>query len=118
MLLDDIDAAENKGVDNPAEAADKYGTNLRDSKDENDLYTSKKTNIVSQCNLNLCESPSALTHKIFGHVNYTWEKREYPGFLGIGAEAEFSSCKKDKCKKKRAHINQWGVWIKGGFYYC
>jgi len=117
------------------------------------LYTSKEA--VLACNLNMCKSPGAITHKIFAQVNYACEDGcgcddKWTPFLGIGFEAEFAPCKDDCCfdscntynnpcgtscttsccspcgsscdpcdsgSKKRAGVNQWGVWIKGGVSY-
>ncbi len=79
-----------------------------------------------------------LSHKIFTHYNYGWEKGRNTAYLGFGAEVEFNhkhSCKNEphcidtncsltdcelfcpKKKKKRSPdcvLNQWGIWIKGG----
>lgn len=73
----------------------------------------------------------ALTHKIFTHLNYTWNDRWclYTPYLGIGCEVEFSGCgscksscsgsgKKSCCSCGQNCFccvpSQWGVWLKGG----
>jgi hypothetical protein len=57
------------------------------------------------------EHPGAVSHKIFAHFGYTWETCEYLPFLGIGGEVEFDG------KDGRA-LNQWGIWIVGGFTFA
>ncbi|OQA35144.1 MAG: hypothetical protein BWY54_00721 [Candidatus Dependentiae bacterium ADurb.Bin331] len=54
--------------------------------------------------------PGAFTNKIFTHLGYTWENCDYLPFLGIGGEVEFSG------SNGRA-LDQWGVWVKGGFTF-
>lgn len=56
------------------------------------------------------EAPSALSHKVFSHLGYTWDCCAYSPFIGVGGEAEFSG------KANRA-FNQWGAWVKGGFAF-
>lgn len=56
------------------------------------------------------ESPSALSHKVFGHLAYNWFDNDFCPFLGIGAEGEFSG-------QDNNALNQWGVWLKGGFCF-
>jgi len=54
--------------------------------------------LVSNCNLNLGKSPSAITHKIFWSLNYAWKERggqEWIPFIGIGWEVEFAQ--RSKC---------------------
>ena len=67
---------------------------------------------VNIANLNIAggEAPSALSHKVFTHLGYTWEGCDYSPFFGVGGEVEFSG------KHNRA-FNQWGVWAKGGFAF-
>ena len=56
------------------------------------------------------EHPSAFSHTIFAHLNYTWEDCDYTPFLGFGGKAEFSG------KGNRA-FDIWGIWAKGGFTF-
>ena len=56
------------------------------------------------------EAPSALSHKVFAHLGYTWEGCDYSPFFGFGGEAEFSG------KHNRA-LDQWSVWVKTGFAF-
>lgn len=55
-------------------------------------------------------NPSALSHKVFGHLGYAWEDCDYAPFVGIGGFSEWSG------RKNRA-FDQWGVWAKGGFAF-
>ncbi len=50
-----------------------------------------------------------MTHKVFGHVSYTFNSC-YEPHIGIGAEAEFDG----HCDNA---LEQWGVWMKGGFVF-
>ena len=54
--------------------------------------------------------PGAVSHKLFTHFAYTWENCDYLPFLGLGGEVEFSG------RDNRA-LDQWGVWVKGGFTF-
>lgn len=73
------------------------------------------------------------SHKIFGHVSYTWGETEcgYLPYIGVGAKAEFAQRNDDCCDGaktcfttatcdpcdsscRRCAISEWGVWIKGG----
>ncbi|KKP35532.1 MAG: hypothetical protein UR26_C0003G0005 [candidate division TM6 bacterium GW2011_GWF2_32_72] len=57
-------------------------------------------------------SPSAITHKVFGHLNYTWlDNEDWKPYLGIGGEVEFDG------KSSHNSLNQWGIWIKGGINF-
>lgn len=84
-----------------------------------------------------------ITHKVFAHFNYTWQDREecqWIPFVGVGASAEFASrggnCDTTACDVATicgtentcdsddrsnctscSSLNQWSVWIKGGFAY-
>jgi hypothetical protein len=79
-------------------------------------------NANTAINLRSGLAPSILTHKIFTHVNYIWaDDCGWNPYLGLGAEAEFSS-KNDDCRERcneteRLDLNQWGVWVKGGLSF-
>ena len=47
------------------------------------------------------------THKVFGHISYTFEQSCYSPNIGIGAEGEFDACNKNA-------LQHWGIWVKGG----
>ena len=67
--------------------------------------------------LNTCKTPAALSHKVFGHINYAWtedrDEDEWIPFLGLGGEVEFSG----KVKDQYGALYQWGVWVKGGMAF-
>jgi len=56
------------------------------------------------------EAPAALSHKIFGYIGYEWPTCDLSPFVGLGGEVEFSGI-------RNTALNQWGVWVKGGFYF-
>ncbi len=73
-----------------------------------------------------------LSHKIFTHFAYEWDREGWVPYLGWGGEAEFgktesrndSSCKTDttSCPTKcddciDCAVSQWGVWLKVGFSF-
>ncbi len=51
-----------------------------------------------------------ITHKVFGHISYTFEESCYSPHIGIGGSVEFD-----------AHCNhaleQWAIWLKGGLTF-
>lgn len=67
-----------------------------------------------------------MSHKIFGHINYSWIDRNIIPFLGIGGFTEFgindmccttsstSPCSTDNSCCKNSTVSQWGLWLKGG----
>ncbi|MFC1842935.1 hypothetical protein ACFLYU_04720, partial [Candidatus Dependentiae bacterium] len=90
-------------VDNGEDAY--YGVNhnvIMDLVDTDTAITSIQPVLVNKCMLNMCKSPSAVTHKLFAHMSYAWkdaDERWLP-FLGLGAEVEFaqrSKCCNDCC---------------------
>lgn len=50
-----------------------------------------------------------MTHKVFGHISYTFNSC-YEPHVGIGAEGEFDG----NCDNA---LEQWGIWLKGGFVF-
>jgi len=61
-------------------------------------------------------SPSALTHKFFGHFSYAWqngENQKIVPYLGAGIEFEFEGITKDQTPNRNT-LSQFGFWIKGG----
>ena len=85
-------------IDNPLPAWVGPGNDELDDNDDNRVDTSIQPKLVSKCDLNLGKSPSALTHKLFGHVGYSWKelRENWTPFLGFGGEIEFA-CIKDCC---------------------
>lgn len=81
---------------------------------------------LQDINLKSAEAPAALTHKFFAHINYTWaDECGYDPHIGIGGEIEVESTHDRKPGRsahgpfscRRTAVNQWGVWIKGGFSF-
>ena len=62
---------------------------------------------LSDIDVKSAASPSAVSHKIFVHLSYMWDRCDYSPFVGIGGEAEFSG-------RKNHALPQWGVWAKFG----
>jgi len=104
--ITEMQARENKGIDNPANAYVEGSPDpiqlfrCTSGSTEEHLHTSYETILTS--NLNMCKSPSAITHKLFAHINYTWEDAcgcdsKWTPFLGLGVEAEFAPCKNSCC---------------------
>jgi hypothetical protein len=55
------------------------------------------------------------THKVFGYLGYNFYEADwcYNPYLGIGGELEFDA----RACSERTALNQWGVWVKGGFEF-
>lgn len=51
-----------------------------------------------------------MTHKVFGHLSYTFYQSCYNPHIGIGGEAEFDA----HCDNA---LEQWGIWLKGGLEF-
>ena len=66
---------------------------------ETDLDISFPPVLVSKNGLNMSESPSAITHKLFWNFNHTWKYREdrWLPFLGIGGAVEWDHCSDVDC---------------------
>jgi hypothetical protein len=60
-------------------------------------------------------SPEQATHKIFGYLGYNFYEHDWCAnpYLGIGGELEIDAL---HCED-RSSLNQWSVWIKGGFEF-
>ena len=61
-------------------------------------------------NQNSAAQGRMMTHKVFGHLSYTWYYSCYNPHVGIGGEAEFDA----HCNNA---LEQWGIWIKGGLEF-
>jgi len=143
---DDTDRpVRNPGVDNPVAAyADTIELFTLDGTTDNPINTSVQPIVISKKMLNMCKSPSAITHKLFANIGYAWKDRDddWVPFIGLGGEVEFaqSNCcdnccnncsdtcnssnsgtgtncngySDNNCCNKRAGVNQYGIWFKGG----
>lgn len=113
-------AARNIGVDNPEFAWVLTNTGrgfavetfiAQVNQDGDQLYSSFDPIKVNVGDISTCQSTSAITHKIFTHINYEWKDKEarWRPFAGIGGEVEFAP----KSIDHRA-ISQFGAWLKAG----
>lgn len=66
-------------------------------------YADLDPNSAAQC--------SMFTHKVFGHIGYSWDDYCYEPHVGIGGEVEIDG--------RRIHnaLNQFGVWLKAGITF-
>ena len=55
------------------------------------------------------QSPTYVTHKIYGGLGYCFNRWETPLLLGLGADYEFAS--------KQKALQQWGLWGKVGISF-
>lgn len=74
--------------------------------------------------IDLCTTTRGISHKLWAHLNYSWEKECGDLFLGVGAEAEFGKDEGSVCDKDctvdsclDCAVSQWGFWIKGGIAF-
>lgn len=93
--------------------------------------------LLTRDSINFLGATSALTHKIFGYVGYTWFDCDFTPFIGILGEVEFDGRRGNKnndcntltgtststitntstnCHDDRS-INQWGIGVKGGISF-
>jgi len=80
--------------------------------------TSYQPKFISCEDLDMCETQSAWSHKIFANIGYNWDKdnnsdRRWCPFVGLGGEVEFSG----KSENVYSAAYQWGAWIEGGAYF-
>ncbi len=66
---------------------------------------------ITCANLDPCSAAQGrmMTHKVFGHINYTFDSCHTP-FVGIGGEGEFDACNHNA-------LQHWGVWLKAGVQF-
>lgn len=116
----------NQGVDNAAQAVILSGPALFISRNTSNLiYTSIQPNFLSCDDINFEQANRGISHKLFTHVNYTWDRDCLQPFFGIGAFVEFGrkkSCGIDDCARRCSDcvdtaLSQWGVWIRGGLSF-
>lgn len=69
-----------------------------------------KAALLAKLDLVNAAIPRAVSHKVFGNLNYTWSDMDYPVSLGIGGEAEFANDNKA--------LDLWGVWAKVAVAYA
>lgn len=92
----------NPKIDNP-QPANKDDNALTCSDTRNLVKTSIQPVLACKDLLNMCKTPSSITHKLFLSINHAWKdaSERYLPFLGVGAEFEwaqgFNSCCDDSC---------------------
>lgn len=91
----------NPNVDN-AYAAKAGSTALQCALTSDATHTSVQPILVQKCNLNMCKSPSAITHTAFFNIGYAWKNTNdrWVPFFGIGGNVEFAQgagCCSDNC---------------------
>ncbi len=80
-------------------------------------YSSNPPILVSQNNLHKDTGtmPAQATHKVFGYLGYNFYNWDwcYCPYLGLGGELELDA----RACTERSALNQWSVWVKGGFEF-
>lgn len=71
-------------------------------------YGNERIN-TSNLDFNAAETPSVITHKLYGGVGYAFSEWEYPLMLGIGGSYEWAT--DNDC------LEQWSLWLKGGITF-
>ncbi len=124
LVITETDAApgiaSNRGVDNiqygrllaAGAAADDISISQPVVAD-NQQATSNNPIFIATKDLDDSDTESAVSHKVFGHFNYTFlDNDDWTPFVGVGAEAEFGGV-----SSSSNSISQWGVWAKGGLSF-
>lgn len=122
----------NPGIDNPEKAFARLNGNDRpvfspvtDASTQTPIKSSSFVEFIGETiniDTDSAAAPSALTHKIYTHFHYTWQRSNsrFVPFLGFGAEIELSRTQqafKHRPCECRPALNQWGVWLKVGGAY-
>jgi len=71
------------------------------------LEISEEPIFVKREDLNICKSPSAMTHKVFLHFSYAWKDRceeRWLPFIGLGGSVEFEH---DYCRDCCGYCNNY-----------
>ena len=103
------------------------------------IKTSLEPKFINCCDINF-QRTRGISHKIFGDVNYTWDKDTWTPYIGIGAFVELGKKSSDDCCQTAAPdcgaacdptacctpccsnvldcaISQWALWFKGGISF-
>lgn len=67
------------------------------------------SNVRSQLDVCSAEIPRALSHSVWANISYTSPDRDYPLFIGLGAQGEFA--------QNNGALSRWALWAKGGLAY-
>lgn len=135
---------DNSAIDNPAAPAVAGrlagGTNLKPQPNSPGQTPTLNTSIppifLTQNDVDMSIRTRGLSHKVFGHVSYIFDRDCYTPFIGFGGFAEFAqnggkdcpststtastSTKSKNCCDKTCidcGVSQWGLWVKGGIFF-
>ncbi len=95
------------------------------------IQTSFLPVFITENDIDFKQRSRGLSHKIFSHFSYTWDRDGWVPYLGSGFEAEFgkteSRNKSDCCPTETTTkcpkdcidcaVSQWGIWLKVGFSF-
>lgn len=92
----------NPKIDNPYPAYKDTTIDLDCWSQTYTTQTSYPAVLATKSLLNMSNSPSAITHKIFAHINHEWKDRDdnWVPFVGVGFEVEMAQggdCCEDNC---------------------
>lgn len=94
----------------------------------NQIKTSIQPIFIKSTDVALQET-KGLSHTVFTHLSYTWDRDNWIPYLGLGGSAEFGkneSCCDTNCTTEcnpccdeciDCSLSQWSVWIKGGISF-
>ncbi len=92
---------------------------------ENQIKTSIQPIFIKKTDVALQET-RGLSHKVFTHLSYSWDRDNWTPYLGVGGSAEFGSnesccdsdCDTNVCDNcLKCSLSQWAVWLKGGISF-
>ena len=99
--------------------------------DSNQIKTSIQPIFIKSTDVALQET-KGISHTVFTHLSYTWDRDNWVPYLGIGGSAEFgknesccdasNSCPTSNCSPCcdnciNCSLSQWSVWLKGGISF-
>jgi len=109
------------GANNTQSNATVFGNVLTTQNQQNNADTTQT--FISANDLDLCSAaaPTSITHKLFTHFSYAWDKDLYQKaipFIGVGFQIEFEGVRPNDYPYYPAPdkntMAQYGVWVKGG----
>ena len=96
--------------------------------DSDQIKTSIQPVFLAKTDVELQET-KGLSHTVFTHLSYTWDRDNWIPYLGIGGSAEFgkndgsdcndcdTSCSTSCDSCIDCSLSQWAVWVKGGLSF-
>lgn len=125
-FIGDFPYNNNQGIDNAQAAEDSNGPlTISRAISSHQIFTSIQPNFLSCDDINIEQANRGISHKLFTHVNYTWDRECLRPFFGLGAFVEFGrkqSCDSGDCARSCSDcvdvaVSQWGIWIRGGLSF-